>query len=120
MRDFTSRSDIENQNPGQSQQSSDDAEPTTFSNGVKIGANQTASGILRKFISSLLGPLGVSGVSFAEPTEIADARAHIRGRENTFMHVTDGTPTGCLCGFTVQHAPPQGAPECPVCELLDC
>ncbi|MFK4087269.1 hypothetical protein ACI2LF_24390 [Kribbella sp. NPDC020789] len=120
MRDFTSRSDIENSNPGPSRQSSDDAEPATFSNGVKIGGDQTASGILKKSISSLLGPLGVSGVSFAEPKEIVDARAHIRGRENTFMHVTDGTPTGSLCGSTVQHAPPQGAPACPVCELLDC
>ena len=120
MRDFTSGSDKKNSDPEKSQQPSNPAEATFTFNGVSIDDDQAATGILKKSISGLLGPTGVSGISFAEPKEIVDARARIRGREDTFMHVTDGTPAGCLCGYSVQHAPPRGTLECPVCEILDC
>jgi hypothetical protein len=70
-------------------------------------------------VSGVLGPMGVRSVSFAEPDEITDARGRTRGREHAYLHISDGTPNGCLCGFTVQNIAPSGTPECPVCVLLD-
>lgn len=120
MRDFTSSRDKRNSASDQSQIPSSPAESSFSFNGVNADVDPTDIGVLKKSISNTLRPQGISGISFVEPKEIADARARIRHRENTFMHVTDGTPTGSLCGYSIQHAPPPRAPDCPVCELLDC
>lgn len=120
MRDFTSSRDNMNSSPDQSQPPSSPAESGFFFNGVNADDDPTDIGLLKKFISNTLRPQGIGGISFVEPKEIADARARIRHCENTVMHVTDGTPTGSLCGYSIQQAPPQRAPDCPVCELLDC
>lgn len=120
MRDFTSSCNKRNSTPDQSQMPSKTPESDFSANGLNADNDQTDTGVLKKYISNVLRPQGISSVSFVEPKEIADARAHIRHRENTFMHVTDGTPAGSLCGYSIQHAPPQRASDCPVCELLDC
>ncbi|MEU0030696.1 hypothetical protein AB0D34_08540 [Streptomyces sp. NPDC048420] len=74
---------------------------------------------LKNSIADSLAPMGVTSITFTEPGEITDARNQIRGREDAYMHVSDGTYHGCLCGYTVQRNAPSGAPECPVCALLD-
>lgn len=74
---------------------------------------------LRSSIAGSLAPMGITSVSFVEPPETTDARNQIRGREDAYMHVSDGTHDGCLCGYTVQRPAPSGAPECPACVLLD-
>ncbi|MFJ2420171.1 hypothetical protein [Streptomyces brevispora] len=82
------------------------------------GGNPDASA-LKNFIAGNLAPMGVTGVTFVEPPEITDARKQIRGREDAYTHVSDGTFHGCLCGYTVQGPASSGALECPVCVLLD-
>ncbi|MGW0881335.1 hypothetical protein [Streptomyces sp. NPDC002671] len=87
--------------------------------GLDVDDDDPNVAALKKSIAGNRAPMGVSSITFAEPGEITDARNRIRGREHAFMHVSDGTPHGCLCGYTVQRAAPSGAPECPVCALLD-
>lgn len=121
MRDFRSRKTKKNSEPGRSSSSSGTHADRGFCfNGLNTDDDTAATVALKDSIAGMLGPMGINGVSFVEPKEITDARARIQCRENTFMHVTDGTPTGCLCGYIVQNPPPPGAPECPVWVLLDC
>ncbi|MBK3582517.1 hypothetical protein JHN49_01835 [Streptomyces sp. MBT57] len=74
---------------------------------------------LKDFITANLAPTGVTSVTFIEPPEIVQARNQILGHEGDYLHVSDGTYDGCLCGYTAQRLAPTGAPECPVCLLLD-
>ncbi|MFB7919521.1 hypothetical protein [Streptomyces sp. NPDC056061] len=74
---------------------------------------------LKNAVARNLAPTGVTSITFVEPGEITDARNQIRGQEDAYTHVSDGTFHGCLCGYTVQHAAPPGAPDCPACVLLD-
>lgn len=119
MRDFTSGKS-KNSSPGESSSSSTAANPGFTFNGLSPDDDTTAVGALQNAIAGKLGPLGVAGISFVDPPELIDARARIRRRENTFMHISDGTSTGVLCGSIIQNAPSPGSPECPVCEILDC
>ncbi|MFD8609444.1 hypothetical protein [Streptomyces sp. NPDC059631] len=87
--------------------------------GLDVDADAPNVAALKNSIAGNLAPMGVNGITFAEPGEITDARNQIQGREDAYMHVSDGTSHGCLCGYTVQRDAPSGAPECPVCVLLD-
>ncbi|MEH0432210.1 AAA family ATPase [Streptomyces turgidiscabies] len=87
--------------------------------GLDVDAYDPNVAALKKSIAGNLAPMGANGITFAEPGEITDARNQIQGREDAYMHVSDGTSHGCLCGYTVQRDAPSGAPECPVCVLLD-
>jgi hypothetical protein len=119
MRDF--RSKRTKSKPGHSNSSCGTRADRGFCfNGLNTDDDTAATVALKDSIAGMLGPMGITGVSFVEPKEITDARSWIQGRENTFMHVTDGTPTGGLCGYIAQNPPPPGAPGCPVCDLLDC
>ncbi|WP_328990419.1 hypothetical protein OG394_29585 [Kribbella sp. NBC_01245] len=119
MRDFTSRSNNDDAASDQLPLSKPADTGIVFDDAASAD-DLSASGILKKSISDMAGPHGIRSITFVEPQEIVDARAHIRHRENNFLHVTDGTPDGCLCGYRAQHAPPKRAPDCPVCQLLDC
>lgn len=121
MRDFRSSKAKKDSKPDQSRSWSGRPADRGFSfSGLNTDDDSAATVALKDAIAGMLGPMGINGVNFVEPKEITDARAKIQGCENSFMHVTDGTPTGCLCGYIVQNPPPVGAPECPVCDLLDC
>lgn len=74
---------------------------------------------LKDFITANLAPTGVTSVTFIEPPEVVQARNQVRGHGDDYLHVSDGTYDGCLCGYTAQRLAPTGAPECPVCLLLD-
>ncbi|MFE7118846.1 hypothetical protein ACFU99_25850 [Streptomyces sp. NPDC057654] len=74
---------------------------------------------LKSSITRNLAPMGVNSITFVEPPETTDARKQIRGREDAYVHVSDGTYDGCLCGYTTQRPAPSGAPECPACALLE-
>jgi hypothetical protein len=120
MHDFTASKAEENFEPDQSGSQLHPADRDFRLNGLNTDADSAMIVALKDSIADTLGPSGISGISFVEPQEITDARARIQGRESTFRHVTDGTPTGCLCGYATQKIPPRGAPGCPACELLDC
>lgn len=85
--------------------------------GADAAAPNTAN--LKDSITANLAPMGITSVTFTEPPEITNGRNQIRGQEDAYQHVTDGTDDGCLCGYTAQRPAPRGAPECPVCVLLD-
>ncbi|MFD9871721.1 hypothetical protein ACFXI8_26945 [Streptomyces niveus] len=87
--------------------------------GLDVDGDDPDVATLKNAIAGNLAPMGVTGVAFVEPGEITDARNRIRGREDVYLHVSDGTFHGCLCGYTLKRAAPSGAPECPVCVLLD-
>ncbi|GAB3943975.1 hypothetical protein GCM10029976_067380 [Kribbella albertanoniae] len=120
MRDFTASKAEENSEPDQSGSQLGPADRGFRFNGLSTDDDTAMTVALKNSIAGTLALSGISGISFAEPQEITDARARIQGRESTFRHVTDGTPTGCLCGYTPQKPPARGAPDCPACELLDC
>ncbi|MFD7541244.1 hypothetical protein [Streptomyces sp. NPDC059819] len=112
MQDFTSNRARRNPKPGPAGQN-------VRYTGLGIDGVDADAATLMNAIAGNLAPMGVTGVTFVEPDEITDARNQIRGREDIYMHVSDGTSHGCLCGYTVQYAAQSGAPECPVCVLLD-
>ncbi|MFD4948871.1 hypothetical protein ACFWNT_41800 [Streptomyces sp. NPDC058409] len=87
--------------------------------GLDVEDNDPNVAVLKRSIAGNLAPMGVKGISFVEPGEITDARNQVQGREGIYLHVSDGTSHGCLCGYAAQCAAPSGARECPVCVLLD-
>lgn len=112
MQDFTSGGTRKNPKPGP-------ADQNVGFTGLGVDGDDPDVATLKNAIAGNLAPMGVTDVTFVEPGEITDARNQIRGREDAYMHVSDGTFHGCLCGYTMQRAAPSGAPECPVCVLLD-
>ncbi|MDX3275573.1 MULTISPECIES: hypothetical protein [Streptomyces] len=112
MQDFTAGRHRRSPKPNPANQN------VTFT-GLDVDTYDPNVAALKKSIAGNLAPMGVNGITFAEPGEITDARNQIQGREDAYMHVSDGTFHGCLCGYTVQRDAPSGAPECPVCALLD-
>lgn len=112
MQDFTAGGPRKSPKPNPADQN------FTFT-GLDVDDDDPKVAALKKAITGNLAPTGITSVSFVEPGEIIDARNQTRGREGAYMHVSDGTSHGCLCGYTVQRNAPPGAPECPVCVLLD-
>ncbi|WP_371793099.1 hypothetical protein OG285_32740 [Streptomyces sp. NBC_01471] len=114
MQDFTAGRPRKSSKPNPANQS------VTFT-GLNVDDDDPNVAALKKSIAGNLAPTGANSnsITFVEPADITDARNRIRGREHAYMHVSDGTFHGCLCGYTVQRAVPPGAPECPVCVLLD-
>ncbi|MFJ7280870.1 hypothetical protein [Kitasatospora sp. NPDC098663] len=98
---------------------SDSADQNVGFTGMGVDDDDPYAAALKNSIAGNLAPTGVTGITFAEPGEITDARNQIRGREDAYMHVSDGTYRGCLCGYTLQRVAPPGTRECPVCVLLD-
>ncbi|MFC9755161.1 hypothetical protein [Streptomyces sp. NPDC056921] len=112
MKDFTDGQPRESLKPNHGDQN-------VLFTGLDVEDDDPNVAVLKRSIAGNLAPMGVSGISFAEPGEITDARSQVRGREDLYIHVTDGTYDGCLCGYTVQRPAPSGAPDCPACVLLD-
>ncbi|MGW6604850.1 hypothetical protein [Streptomyces sp. NPDC055036] len=112
MQDFTASGPGKSPKPNR-------ADQNVGFNGLDVDDDDPNVTVLKKAIAGNLAPLGVTSVTFAEPDEITDARKQIRGQEDAYLHTSDGTYHGCRCGYTVQRAAPSGAPECPVCVLLD-
>ncbi|MFK0179653.1 hypothetical protein ACIQVR_27205 [Streptomyces xanthochromogenes] len=112
MQDFTSGGTRKNPKPRP-------ADQNVGFTGLGVDGDDPDAATLKNAITGHLAPMGVTHITFAEPGEITDARNQIRGREDTYLHVSDGTSQGCLCGYTTQRAAPSGAPECPVCVLLE-
>ncbi|MFE4335376.1 hypothetical protein ACFRQM_40015 [Streptomyces sp. NPDC056831] len=112
MKDFTAGRPCKSLKPNPADQN------VTFT-GLDVDDNDSNVAALKRSIAGNLAPMGVNGISFVEPGEITDARSQVQGREDTYLHVSDGTSHGCLCGYTLQCAAPSGARECPVCVLLD-
>ncbi|MEU7156084.1 hypothetical protein AB0A98_06515 [Streptomyces chrestomyceticus] len=112
MQDFTSSGTRANPKPGP-------ADQNVGFTGLGVDGDDPYVTPLRNAIAENFASMDVTDVTFVEPGEITDARNQIRGREDTYMHVSDGTFRGRLCDYTVQRAAPSGAPECPVCVLLD-
>lgn len=85
------------------------------------GADAAAPNVanLKDSITANLAPMGITSLTFTEPPETTDSRNQIRGQEHAYLHISDGTADGCLCGYTPQRPAPAGAPDCPACVLLD-
>lgn len=118
MRDFTS-----SRNAGSEQKKAKIvAQPTqgfAFSGMDDDGPDDPVTAALKASIARNLAPHGVTGIVFAEDDDLIAARVRIKGHEAGYAHISDGTPTGCLCGWTTPAPAMTSAPWCPVCERLD-